>query len=163
MERFQLAYIRGVAAASGVVVSEPEIDDGIDVNLTHKSTEHTAKDDLTARLEVQLKATGVRFSADGSRVSASMRMDRYDYFRTHEPSLPKIVVIMHLPRLQDEWVRETKDSIELFHLAYWVNLSGLPAGDPSNETITVSASTSNVFSDYSLCAMMARIGKGGFP
>lgn len=163
MEQFQLGYIRSIAAASGVVVSEPVIDEGIDVFLTHRSEEHTAKDDGAARLEVQLKSTGVRFSADGSRVSASMRMDRYDYYRTADPVLPKIVVIMHVPKLQDEWIRETTDSLQLHHLGYWVNLSGLPAGDPENETKTVSALTSNIFTDHTLCAMMARIGKGEQP
>ncbi|OZE03187.1 hypothetical protein CH249_15470 [Rhodococcus sp. 05-2255-3B1] len=163
MEQFQLAYIRGVAAASGVGVSSPEIDEGIDVTLTHKSERHTGKDDFTARLEVQLKSTGGRVSADGTKVSASLSMDRYDYYRTLDASVPKIVVLMHVPRLQDEWLRETEDSLKFHHLSYWVNLSGQPDGDPDKASVTVTAHTSNIFTDHTLCAMMERIGQGGQP
>ncbi|MGV0715903.1 DUF4365 domain-containing protein [Mycolicibacterium sp. XJ662] len=159
MEQYQQAHVQGVASAAGCVVSEPRIDEGVDLILTHKANQH--RDDKVARLEVQLKATAHELSADGSRISVSMKKDRYNYFRTPSPIIPKIVVIMHLPKKQDDWLSLGKDYTQVHYGAYWVNLEEKPETDAP--TITVSAPTANKFTDVELCKMMVRIGQGGKP
>jgi hypothetical protein len=82
MEQYQQAYVLSVASAAGCVLSEPRLDEGVDVFLTHRADVHLS--DHVARLEIQLKATARKLSADGSRISASVERKRYDYFRSRQ-------------------------------------------------------------------------------
>jgi hypothetical protein len=68
---------------------------------------------------------------------------------------------MHLPEEQDSWLKLSDDSLHVHHGAYWVNLDGAPEKD--QKYITVSAPTTNKFTDIELCNMMERIGQGGKP
>ncbi|WP_249645125.1 DUF4365 domain-containing protein [Nocardia sputi] len=159
MEAFQEAYVRAVAAAAGcVVVGRPEIDEGVDIVLSHTSNRHRAG---RARLEIQMKATATALAADGASINARITRNRYDYFRTDDPAVAKIVVIMHVPKLQDDWVYLSDDALVVRHRAYWVSLCGFPA--TSSADITVSAPCSNTFDDITLCKIMERVGKGDRP
>lgn len=160
MEQLQISYIRAISAAAGCIMDTPDIDDGIDVVLKHKSDKHTALPERTARLEVQLKATIDGANSDGS-LSVPMRHDRWDYYRTKDPSLPKIVVIMSLPRRQDHWTFARPKSLSIHYAGYWVNIAGTEDNDAARPS--VKASNSQLFNDIALCDMMERIGQGEAP
>ncbi|MCZ4519514.1 DUF4365 domain-containing protein [Rhodococcus ruber] len=161
MEAFQESYVRGVAAAAGCVISgRPEIDEGIDIILTHRSDKHKGGDGV-ARLEIQLKATATSVGRGGTHVSARVKKARYDYFRSPNPDVKKILVIMHLPAHQHEWVNLGVDALHLRHRAYWVDLEGMPP--IAGSTTTVKAPIANRFDDVALCGIMERIGQGGRP
>ncbi|MEJ7634432.1 DUF4365 domain-containing protein [Aeromicrobium sp.] len=159
-EAFQDGFVRAVVAASGCVIAgRPEIDEGVDLNLTHRAEVHQG--DGVARLEVQLKATSSPSRIGEEQVGAQIRRDRYDYFRVFDPTIAKIVVILALPSEMDGWVLSSHDELSLRHCAYWVNLAGSP--DTDSKTVTIHAPKTNIFDDHSLCAMMERIGQGGAP
>jgi hypothetical protein len=159
MEALQDSYVRGVAAAAGCIVARPEIDEGVDLLLRHTHEQHNG--DQVARLEVQMKATATRVAPDGKSVSARVSKDRYDYFRSANPSFGKILVIMHLPESPGDWCESTPDALLIRHRAYWINLEGAQAR--STDTVTVTASTENIFDDIALCSIMERIGRGEKP
>lgn len=51
-------------------------------------------------------------------------------------SVHKILVVMLVPRSQDDWLRASHDRLDLRHCCYWINLAGhaitgLAAGPPS--------------------------------
>src|SRR5690242_15432502 len=108
MEHLQMSYVRAIAASAGCIVSKPEIDDGIDITLTHKADVHLG--DHIARLEVQLKATSV-FNNQNDYVTATMRRDRWEYYRTKDCTINKIVVIMLMPKDQNEWTLAGHDAL----------------------------------------------------
>jgi hypothetical protein len=157
MEQLQLGHVGAVAAAAGCVLWEASLDDGIDLMATHKSESHTFPGDKTARVEIQLKATAAFAGKTPKQVSVEMRRDRWDYFRTQD-TIKKIVVIMSLPESPEDWVLADHDSFEIFHCAYWVNLASLP--DSTAKRPVVTAPTSQIFDDASLCGIMQRIGQG---
>jgi hypothetical protein len=162
MEQFQVAYLTAVAAAAGCVLSEPEIDEGIDVMATHLAVEHTFPPDHKARLEIQLKAT--HQFAGQSRTpffSVDMRRDRWEYYRVQLPIIGKIVVIMNVPQLQSDWTRSSHKHLAIRHCAYWVNLANGP--DSNAQRPLVRAPRTQVFDDVALCGIMARIGQGEAP
>jgi hypothetical protein len=161
MEQLQLGYIRAVAAAAGCVLSQPDIDEGIDLFATHRSPSHTFPADNVARLEIQLKATSDFVGKSSNHVSVDMRRDRWDYFRTHENTIPKIVVIMNLPKLQEDWTLADHDSFAIFHCSYWVNLADEP--ESTAQRPIAKAPKSQIFDDVALCGIMQRIGQGGRP
>ncbi len=159
MEALQESYVRGVAAAAGCIVARPEIDEGVDLIMRHTHAQHGG--DQVARLEVQLKATATRVADDGKSVSTIVSRDRYDYFRSADPSFGKILVIMHLPESPDSWCLSTPDALLIRHRAYWVNLEG--AQERNTNSVTVNIPTTNVFDDGALCSIMERIGRGERP
>lgn len=161
MEQLQIGHLNAVAAASGVILGQFAIDDGVDVIARHWSKTHTAPPDKTARLEIQLKATSASIHDDRDFISVQMRRDRWDYFRAQDVTLAKIVVIMSMPEAQESWTLAHPDYFTIRHCAYWVNAATLP--DSHAEKPTVSAPKRQVFDDVALCRMMERIGRGEAP
>ncbi|MBF4599064.1 DUF4365 domain-containing protein [Curtobacterium sp. Arg-1] len=160
MEQFQVAYVRAIAAAAGcAIVGEPNVDDGVDVVLSHRSTAH--KHSGAVYLELQLKATSSPVLAGTRRVSATMRSDRYAEHLDATPNMDRIVVLMSMPADPADWITASHANLLVRHCAYWVNLAGGPASSAARPT--VSASVHNIFDDVTLCNIMARIGQGGKP
>ncbi|WP_426171643.1 DUF4365 domain-containing protein [Microbacterium sp. DWRC1-3] len=156
-EAYQEGLVRAIAAASGVVVAKPDIDEGIDLILTHRSNVHTV--DEVARLEVQLKAT---ITAPGSKgLSVQIAQERYDMLRSANPAVSKILIVMSVPQSQDDWIHLTDKRARVRHSAYWVNLDGAPSSTAKEPTVT--APLTQRFDDRALCDMMVRIGNGGKP
>jgi hypothetical protein len=156
-EMYQEGLIRAIAAASGVVIATPGIDEGIDLILTHRSNVHTHVD--VARLEVQLKATETPPNSNG--FSVQLAQDRYNMLRSENPAVSKILIVMSVPRSQDDWIHLTDKRARVRHSAYWVNLDGAPATTAKEPTVT--APLTQRFDDRALCDMMVRIGGGGKP
>jgi len=162
MEQLQLSYLRAIAAAAGCIVSQPEIDDGIDVDIRQRHHSHTAISDNTARLEVQLKSTANAARQSADHVSAQMRRDRFEYYAAPAPlSVHKIVVVMRQPTDPAHWTFVRPKGLTLHYASYWVNLSGQTSA--ASGLIAVKAPLTQVFDDIALCGMMERIGKGGAP
>ncbi|WP_181728180.1 DUF4365 domain-containing protein [Glutamicibacter soli] len=160
-EQLQLGYLRAVVAAAGcVIVGEPTIDEGTDIMIKHRRREpdNTIRD---AFLELQLKATESVFDPSAQYVTAKMRRDRYDEYRSTNLSVPKIVVVMTLPGEQKDWVTASHDALTIRHCSYWVNLAGAKASTAQRPTFR--APTANVLDDVALCLIMERIHNGGQP
>lgn len=158
MEAFQRAYVTALAAASGITVSVPVPDPGIDMILSHFAPVHR---EGVAHLEVSLKATSRKPARKATTLSVQIRRDRFDYLRTPGPTISKILVLMVVPQAQDAWVRASASTSVLHHAAYWVNLEGHArsmAAEPS-----VAVPLVNLLDDVALCDMMIRIGEGGRP
>ena len=160
MEQLQEGYVRAVAAAAGCVVSKPEIDEGIDLVLTHKSQAHWLTD-KKARLEVQLKATSQQDALANGSIRAEIDGHRFNELAVANPTVHKIVVVMLIPQLQEHWTYARAKGLTIHRCAYWVNLADLPP--VTAKTTTVAAPTSQVFDDVTLCGIMQRIGSGGQP
>jgi hypothetical protein len=161
MEQLQIAYVSAVAASSGCVLSEPRIDEGIDLSVTHKHQDHTALSDRVARLEIQLKATHTSLPKGASVISADMSRERWEYYNVVAPTVHKIVVIMKMPADPTYWTAASRKALAVRHCGYWVNIAGNPDGGAHRPT--VAAPLSQVFDDIALCSMMERIGKGQAP
>lgn len=163
MEAFQESYVRGVAAAAGCVVGAPEIDEGVDVTLTHTAGIHL-RGDNKAHLEVQMKSSADGPIEKGKFVSASLSRARYDEFRAEDVAVHKIIVVLHMPADQADWLTVGPDALHLRHRAYWVSIRGFaPMSDPGAASTTVRAPTSQIFDDIALCQIMQRIGQRGAP
>ena len=160
LEALERSYVGAIAAAAGCSVSVPEIDEGVDLELTHRSDSHAVRDHV-ARLEIQLKATTSARNVRQEHVSAQLEKDRFDYLATPDPSINKVVVIMAVPDHQAHWVFSREKALSIHHCAYWVNLAGRPPA--TTKTVTVRAPRSQVFDDLTLCEMMVRIGMEGTP
>lgn len=154
-ELFQTSLIGAIAAAAGCNISEPKIDNGIDVDIWH---EISGAEEVPLR--VQLKAVTNGWNAARTEISAKLRDIRYERMR-NAWSMPHILVVMDLPTDPAQWIWSRHPYTALRHCAYWVSLEGEPAR--TGKKITVSAPATNVFDDVALCEIMARLRVGGRP
>lgn len=161
MESLQESYLRAVAASAGcVIVGRPEIDEGVDVMLSHTADGH--QHDHTAYLSIQMKSTSAFEGINSDTVSASMSGKRWNFFSTPNPTIGKIVVIMSLPKEQTNWTKAEHEALTVRYCAYWVNIEGQALVDEDAST-KVTAPKNQIFNDVALCDMMERIGRGGKP
>ncbi|MFJ4631843.1 DUF4365 domain-containing protein [Streptomyces sp. NPDC088847] len=179
METLQVGYLHAVAAAAGCSLSQPFPDNGIDWHVSHGSPGHTVDDEVT--IKVQLKCTyqippnpPARLPPPPSKEgtpppprlmgrSFSFTLDN-DHLRklARTPvSVHKILVVMLVPRSQDDWLRASHDRLDLRHCCYWVNLAGHAITGRTRTTVRIP--TSRIFDDRALCEIMTRVGTGGRP
>lgn len=157
-ERLQIGLIEVIAAAAGCNIAQPQIDNGIDLMITH---ECPSKHEMSGPLHVQLKATASknRWNADRTRISAKLSHDRYDQFRMENPAYPRIIVIMDVdPEIQN-WYQANDDFSKIKYRCYWTSIQGLGEVSGKNE-VTVSAPRSQVFDDAALCTIFGKIKAG---
>lgn len=162
-EVLQTAWLEAIAAASGTVVWNPQlVDDGIDAMLHHHHDCHTAKPERIAMLRVQLKTTTK--PASNNELKSQVSRKRLREYATVDPSIPTIVAILQMPKMQEHWVYANHRSLGLYGRCAWVNLAGVdvPGGDPKDK-IQIGAPIRQVLDDVELAKMMARIGQGDAP
>lgn len=158
-EQFHVAYLQGIAAAAGCMVSKLSFDDGIDMDLKQKVP--TYVDDQVARIEIQLKATVSKPTKTG--IAVPIKNYRFNELAIPNPSIPKILVAMQIPSQQSDWIERGGNHLRLHHHCYWVNLDGRKLRPDNDTQSSVTVPTSNVLDDVSLCQIMMRIGTGGKP
>lgn len=104
METLQVGYLHAVAAAAGCSLSQPFPDNGIDWHVSHGSPGHTVDDEVT--IKVQLKCTyQVAPNPPGRSFSFTLDNDHLRKLARTPVSVHKILVVMLVPRTQDDWLR----------------------------------------------------------
>ncbi|MFD3524952.1 DUF4365 domain-containing protein [Streptomyces sp. NPDC058653] len=160
METLQVGYLHAVAAAAGCSLSQPFPDNGIDWHVSHSSRAHTVDDEVT--IKVQLKSTyQTAPHPPGSSFAFTLDNDHLAKLGRTPVSVHKILVVMLVPRTQDQWLRAGHDQLDLRHCCYWVNLAGRPITGRTRTTVRIP--TARIFDDRALCEIMARVGAGGRP
>lgn len=159
------AYLHAVASRAGMVCKNAtRLEDkaGIDATLTawgpFPGGVWTEVD-----LKIQLKATIGVPADDGHSLSYFVHgKSRYDKLRIAEPMVPRILVVLFLPEVQDEWLLHGADELILRKCAYWVSLRGAPATQTASGA-TVKLPRTQVFSPDNLQRLMERLARNDVP
>lgn len=160
METMQVGYLHAVAAAAGCSLAQPFPDNGIDWHLSHSSRAHAVDDEVT--IKVQLKCTyQVAPCPAGPTFAFTLENEHLAKLARNPASVHKILVVMLVPRTQEEWLRASHDRLELRHCCYWTNLAGHAVTGKRKTTVRIP--TSRIFDDRALCEIMTRVGAGGRP
>ncbi len=154
-EQFSIAYIHAVAAVAGLKLDRCSVDDdSIDVLISRAGQR-------SPRLDLQLKCSSdIELKPDD--FSFRIKLKNYDDLR-RKTMVPRILAILHVPALIDQWFAETPDHLLLRHRAYWRSLLGeveiKPAKpeDWQEKKITVRLPRVNLLNPASLIAMMDNI------
>lgn len=109
-------------------------------------------------LELQLKAT---VNLGGPRDGFfHFRLPARNYELLRIPAqTPRLLVVLDLPRNEDQWMTITNEELVMRRRAYWLNLSGVDETE-NQETVTVRIPVQNVFDVDSLHSLMEQ-SKGG--
>jgi hypothetical protein len=160
-EQFSLAYVRAIAAAAGFSTARPEVDDdSIDLGISAKSGILFRR---APRLELQAKCTARSpLRADEETFSFQLKLKNYDDLRNEVVMVPRILVVMLVPAIADDWCQHHDDRTVLMHTAYWVSLRNRP--ETTNETsVSVSIAKAQQFTVASLQALMDGIQEERMP
>ena len=151
-EALSFVYVRAVAARAGYTTAALSLDrDGVDLKVQ-------AGGPVWPALDLQLKATvNLKRQGDG-HVRFPLKRRNYDLLRM-AAQVPRLLVVLDLPKDEDRWMTVTADELVLRHRAYWLNLRGRE--ETSNKvSITVTIPEGNLFNVESLRRLMEQ-SRGG--
>ena len=87
-------------------------------------------------------------------------MNRRNYDLLRDPTqTPRVLVVLDLPRDDDQWIKVTTDELILRRCAYWLSLVRAPETD-NRSSVTVRIPMENVFDVKNLRLIMDR-SRGG--
>lgn len=151
-EGLSRAYVQAVAARAGYVTASYDLDrDGIDLRIQ-------AGGEMRPALELQLKATVNIGKPREGLFRFSLKRRNYDLLR--EPTqTPRLLVVLDLPKEEEQWMTITEEELVLRRRAYWLNLIGFEE-TTNRESITVHIPTQNVFDVNCLRTLMEQSRRG---
>ena len=151
-EAMSRAYAHAIAAGAGYVTADYSIDrDGVDLRIQAGGLMRPA-------LELQLKATINLGMANDGFYHFPLAIRNYNLLRI-ETQTPRLLLVLDLPREQDQWMMVTTEELVLRRRAYWLNLRGYGA-TPNHDSVTVSIPAGNVFNVDNLHSLMEQSRTG---
>lgn len=117
-ELYSYAYITAIAASAQCEIMVPKMDyDSLDAIVLPTRG-------VRLPLSLQLKATA-RECIENDEVVFDLPIKNYDDLRSPE-RLPSLLVVLHLPTEEHQWVTHQPDLLLLRNSAYYLNLLGRP-------------------------------------
>lgn len=151
-ECFADSFLLSAAGAAGCTAAKPGVDDdSIDWTLSSKLTRRP-------KLDVQMKST-IEDSGVGETIHYSLKRKNYDDLTLTLLSVPRILVLVILPREVADWLNLTPERLLLRKSAYWLSLTGFEPTDNA-ASVTVPIPRSNLFTPEVLTSIMQRLSKG---
>ena len=151
-EALSLVYARAVAAGAGYVTSDCDFDrDGVDLRIH-------AGGAMRPALDLQLKATVNLDTTADEHYRFPLKRRNYDLLR-EETQVPRLLIVLELPRSKHEWITITDNELILRRRALWLSLTDLEESD-NRFSVTVHIPKDNVFHIESLRALMDQSREG---
>src|SRR5215475_7839335 len=128
-EALSRAYVAAVAAGAGYVTASMDFDrDGVDVQIR-------AGGEMRPSLDIQLKATINLGEPTDNVFRFPLKRRNYNLLRA-ETMIPRILVVLDLPRNEADWLHVAPDQLIMRRCAYWADLVGMPETD-NKESVTI--------------------------
>jgi hypothetical protein len=113
------------------------------------------------RLELQLKCTAAPTPL-GDSLSFSFKLKNYEERRADNFVIPRILVVVLVPDLADDWQEHSETELCMRRCGYWLLLRGKPATS-NTKNIKIQIPRQNQFTVLALQAMMQRLAQGELP
>jgi len=140
-EQFSQAYVRAVAAVAGYGVSKPDPDyDSIDIELSGRTGEGVP---TRPKIDIQLKCTSQNVPRDRD-VVYPLKRKNYDELRMTDLLVPRLLIVVHIPESEEEWLEHSEAELVLRRCGYWVPLKGQPEV-ANTTTVSVALPRTNIF------------------
>lgn len=160
------AYLHAVAAHAGMecqIKGRHSDNNGVDASITAWPT--PASDDALSEvsINIQLKATIDEPADDGVHLSYFLKgVSRYNDLRERTILVPRILVVLFLPKNGEEWLSHTPEQLTLKRCAYWLSLRDAPpTGNDSG--VTVKIPKAQIFTPQALTDLVIRVSRSDFP
>src|SRR5450631_278656 len=154
------AYLHAVASKAGMSCrcgTRHEDNSGVDAAVTAWLPPVDASTLTEVTINVQLKATIKEPSQDDVSLSYFLgEPKRYSDLRSETVAVPRILVVLFLPRDTSEWMYHSPEQLALRRCAYWESLRGAPEITTTSGT-TVKLPKAHIFSPDGLTQLAARL------
>ncbi len=155
-EQFSHAYVRAVASVAGFGVTRPEIDDdSVDLSIAGRIIDNIP---CRPRLELQLKCTSGDIT-HGDEVLFPLGRKNYDELRITNIIVPRLLVVVIVPEVVDDWLSQSEAEMTMKRCGYWVSLWDWPPKE-NVRTITIHLPRSQVFDVATLKHLMRTASSG---
>lgn len=122
------AYLHAVASFSGAScqpASRHSDNRGIDAHLTAWGPFPGGGPRQEIDLKIQLKATVLKPTDSGTHFSYHLKdINKYNDLRRETYSIPRILVVLFLPKDKTKWILSSAAQLSIKKCAYWVSLVG---------------------------------------
>ncbi len=150
-EQFSRVYVRAVATVAGYTLYEPEVDDdSIDLGIAGRAASGFP---CPPRIELQLKCTSGPLSSE--EMIYRLERKNYDDLRLDDLIVPRILVVLSVPREESEWLQQTEAELSMRRCAYWTSLRGRKSAARAGK-VTIRVPRANPFTVACLCDLMRR-------
>jgi len=132
-EQISLAYVKAIAARSGIVLREHELDYGLDGRFSDVEYDIERKrfSENGFGIDFQIKAT-TNIVPKGNKLLYDLEVKNYrDLIRTNIGT-PRILIVYSMPKQSNEWIAVSNEETVLKRCAWWCSLKGQE--DTKNET-----------------------------
>jgi hypothetical protein len=151
-EQFSDAFLLALAAVAGCAISRPAPDnDSIDWTLSCRLPRRP-------KLDVQLKSTIFSANPDGD-IRYRLKAKNYHDLSVSDLVVPRILVLVTVPRQVEDWIRITSEQMVLSYAAYWKSLAGAPR-IRNTQACTITIPEGNLLTPAVLRDFMLRIDAG---
>ena len=144
-------YVSAIAARAGYTFCKPNLDrDSVDLTIT-------AGGQSRPKLDLQLKGT-INLDPSVDAMPFPIKLKNYNDLR-ESTQVPRILVVVRLPRIPEQWLSVSSERLILRHCAYWMSLRNAPEADVATSK-TVYIPTKNRFDIKGLKALMEQSRTG---
>lgn len=151
-ERISVAYVLAIAARAGYTTAERDLDrDGVDLSLQ-------AGGAMRPAIDLQLKATMNLGSPRDGTFHFPLPARNHNLL-CQATQTPRLLVVLDLPRDEDQWMTVTREELTLRRCAYWANLFGRDE-TPNVESVTIPIPERNLFDVDALRTLMEQSRSG---
>ena len=151
-ERLSMVYVLAIVARAGYTTAVDDLDrDGVDLRIQ-------AGGAMRPALDLQLKATINLRQAGDESFRFPLPVRNYDLLRIRTQT-PRLLVVLDLPRDEQQWLTITEDELIIRHRAYWCNLVG-EEEKATRKSVTVPIPRKNLFDVAGLQDLMERSRTG---
>jgi len=162
-EAVSRAHVRAVAARTGANISIPEHDYGTDVIFSEVTAR--ADGERVRYVEHTFVAAQLKCSHDvdlqGGNVRYDLEAKTYNDL-TMLTTMPRILILVHVPENEAEWVDFGDEAMVLKRSSYWFSLRGMTE-TTNSASVRISIPTAQRFVPAALQGMFDRIKAGGVP
>ena len=156
-QQFSIAYVRAVATIAGCNAGSYAVDeDSVDMSL--RATGVPGRVRRSPQVDVQLKCTA-QHVFQGESISFSLKRKNYDDLLGMHYHIPKILILVVVPKNFLRWHAQSEESLVLRRCGYWCSLRGLESTN-NRYTVTLKIPRNQIFSAEALRDMMQNIADG---
>jgi Domain of unknown function (DUF4365) len=155
-ESFSYAFIGAIITAAGYtfkLASREEDNTGIDLTIAAPSL--TGKVLSFPKLDAQVKCTTSTAIIKETQLHYPLLIQNYDSLRVSNPLLPRLLIVVLIPKPRSDWLKSTEEQTILQKSAYWISLKGKPKIAKAKPTIYIPRA--NLLTPDSLQEIMKRI------
>ena len=140
-------------------MTEPEVDDdSIDLIFLRRGGGGAVR---SPRVEAQVKCTDAA-TLSANHLAYPLKLKNYDELRPVNVLVPRILIVVLVPSVLNDWLNHTEQELALRHCGYWLSLRGQPP-TANTTNVTVHLPRANQFTVAGLQGIMQRIGAGQLP